>query len=304
MIRTTTVSSIASLLLLLISIPLAAQTTTEVLLSWPPNPEPDILRYVVFRSPDTLRAHFTAIDSVNASTFTYTNSNINKGVYYFYRLKARNGAGAVSPFSNPVSIFAIPQDASSSVKQRCQITAKTRVSEGTYDLTWTNNFASIGFVQYGGSGGFTQMSPWSNASYATTHTVRISGLTTPATYFVRATAYDTQKNMVISAIDTIVVTDDTPAPPSAPQLSVYPVPYNPGMGSSFTIENLPEGGSATIYSESGVEVKRIEAGNNTLVRWDGKNSSGSRVMSGVYYVVIKDKNGKVYDKRPIMVVNK
>jgi len=27
-------------------------------------------------------------------------------------------------------------------------------------------------------------------------------------------------------------------------------------------------------------------------------------MSGVYYVVIKDADGTVFDKRPIMVVNK
>ena len=303
MIRKTTMIAIASLLLLLISIPLAAQTTADVLLSWPPNPEPDILRYIVFRSPDTLTAHFAAIDSVNASTFTYTNSNINKGVYYYYRLKAKNGTGASSPYSNPVSIFAIPQNASSSVKQRCQITAKTKVGEGIYDVTWSNTFPSIGFVQYGGSGGFTQMSTWDNASYATTHTVRISGLT-PATYYLRATAYDSQKNMVVSAIDTIVVTPNTPTPLSAPQLSVFPVPYNPGMGSPLTIGDIPNGGSATIYSESGVEVKRIEAGNNTPVHWNGKNTSGSKVMSGVYYVVKKDKNGKVYDKRPIMVVNK
>jgi hypothetical protein len=303
MIRKTTMIAIASLLLLLISIPLAAQTTTDVLLSWPPNPEPDILRYIVFRSPDTLTAHFAAIDSVNASTFTYTNSNINKGVYYYYRLKAKNGTGASSPYSNPVSIFAIPQNASSSVKQRCQITAKTKVGEGIYDVTWSNTFPSIGFVQYGGSGGFTQMSTWDNASYATTHTVRISGLT-PATYYLRATAYDSQKNMVVSAIDTIVVTPNTPTPLSAPQLSVFPVPYNPGMG-NFQIENLPEGGSATIYSESGVEVTHLEPRpNETGVRWDGTNTSGSRVMSGVYYVVIRDAKGNVFDKRPIMVVNK
>lgn len=302
MIRKTTVISIASLLLLLISIPLAAQETTEVLLSWPPNPEPDILRYIVFRAPDTLTAHFAAIDSVNASTFAYMNSNISKGVYYYYRLKAKNGTGAMSPYSNPVSIFAIPQNASTSVKQRCQITARTKVGEGIYDVTWSNTFPSIGFVQYGGSGGFTQMSAWDNASYATTHTVRISGLT-PATYYVRATAYDSRRNMVISAIDTIVVTPNTPTPLSAPDLKIYPVPYNPGMA-SFQIENLPEGGSATIYSESGVEVNRIEAGNNALVSWDGTNTSGSRVMSGVYYVVIKDAKHKVVDKRPIMVVNK
>jgi hypothetical protein len=302
MIRNATMISIAFLLILLGSIPVAAQQTTDVLLSWPPNPEPNILRYIVYRSPDTLTAHFAAIDSVNASTFTYTNSNLTKGVYYYYRLKAKDTAGAISPYSNPVSIFAIPQDASSSVKQRCQITTKTKVADGTYDITWTNNFASIGFVQYGGSGGFTQMSGWDDASYTTAHTVRISGLT-PATYYLRATAYDSRKNMVISAVDTLVVTPNIPTPLSAPSLSVYPVPYNPGMG-HFQIENLPQGGSATIYTESGIEVTRINAGNDTLIRWDGTNSSGSRVMSGVYYVVIKDASGKVSDKRPIMVVNK
>jgi hypothetical protein len=145
------------------------------------------------------------------------------------------------------------------------------------------------------------MSAWDNASYGTTHTVRISGLT-PATYYLRATAYDSQENMVISAIDTIVVTPNTPTPLTAPQLSVYPVPYNPGMG-NFQIENLPEGGSATIYSESGVEVARLEENPSKPTRWDGTNTSGSRVMSGVYYVVIKDAKDKVVDKRPIMVVN-
>jgi hypothetical protein len=298
----TTLISIASFLLLFISVPLAAQTTTDVLLSWPPNPEPDILRYLVYRSPDTTTAHFAAIDSVNASTFAYTNSNITKGVYYYYRLKAKNGTGTASPFSNTVSIFAIPQDASGSIKQRCQITAKTKISDGTYDITWTNTLPSIGFVQYGGSGGFTQMSGWDNSSYETAHTVRISGLT-PATYYLRATSYDARKNMVVSAIDTIVVSPNLPTPLSAPALSIYPVPYNPGMG-SFTIENLPENGSATIYSESGVEVKHIDAENNTLISWDGTNAAGSKVMSGVYYVIIKDAKGDVYDKRPIMVVNK
>ena len=302
MIGKTTMISIASLLLMLIAIPLVAQTTTDVLLSWPPNPEPDILRYIVFRAPDTTRSHFTAIDSVNASTFQYTNSNIAKGTYYYYRIKAKNGTGSISPFSNPVSIFAIPQDASSSIKDRCRITARTKVSEGTYDITWTNNFSSIGFVQYGGSGGFTQMSAWDNDSYTTSHTVRIGGLT-PATYYLRATAYDINKNMVVSAVDTLVVTPNVPTPLSAPVLSVYPVPYNPGMG-SFTIENLPQGGSVTVYSESGVEVKTLGPVNDTVVKWDGTNASGSRVMSGVYYVVIKDADGKVFDKRPIMVVNK
>lgn len=295
--------TIASLLLLLVSIPLAAQETTQILLSWPPNPEPDVLRYIIYRSPDTLTAHFVAIDSVASSTVTYTDNNLSKGVPHYYRIKAKSSTGVTSSFSNKVSIFCVPQNAMAAVKQLCQVTSYTNVGSGNYDVTWTNSSATIGFVQYGGTSGFDSMSVWDNATYKTTHTVRIHGLTVAGNYYVRAAAYDSQKNMFISAVDTIVVTPNNPAPLSTPVLSAYPVPYNPGM-QSFHIDNLPHGGSATIYTETGLEVWHFEAGEATSITWNGMNKNGSRVMSGVYYVVTKSADGKVYDKRPIMIVNK
>jgi hypothetical protein len=299
----TTLITIASLLLLLVSIPLVAQETTEVLLSWPPNPEPDVLRYIIYRSPDAVDAHFVAIDSVGSSTVSYTNGDLDKGVLYYYRIKAKNSAGDTSPFSNNVSIFCVPQNASDAVKELCQITAIANVGTGSYDITWSNVVPTIGFVQYGGSSGFDDMSSWDDATYKTTHTVRIEGLATSSTYYVRATAYDSQKNMIVSAIDTIVVLPNDPTPLSAPVLSAYPVPYHPGMG-VFRVDNLRMGSSVTIFSESGLEVWHRAAGEEISIRWDGTNSDGSRVMSGVYYLVVKDANGKVYNKRPIMVVNK
>lgn len=301
----TSLSAIASLLILLVSIPLAAQETTQVLLSWPPNPEPDVLRYIIYRSPDTITAHFVAIDSVVSSTVTYTDDNLNKGVPYYYRIKAKSSSAVMSPFSNKVSIFCIPQNASAAVKQLCQITSYTNVGSGNYDVTWSNNLATIGFVQYGGSSGLDSMSVWDNATYKTTHTVRIHGLAAAGSYYVRAAAYDSQKNMFISAVDTIVVTPNNPAPLSTPVLSAYPVPYNPGMQSSFHIDNLPHGGSATVYTETGLEVWHQQADpEGSVSPWNGTNRDGSRVMSGVYYLVIKDAKGNVYDKRPIMIVNK
>jgi len=299
----TSLATIASLLILLVSIPLAAQETTQILLSWPPNPEPDVLRYIIYRSPDTITAHFVAIDSVASSTVTYTDGNLSKGIPHYYRIKAKSSAGVTSSFSNKVSIFCIPQNASAAVKQLCQITSHTNVGGGSYDITWSNSIASIGFVQYGGSSGLDSMSVWDNATYKTTHTARIHGLTVAGNYYVRAAAYDSQKNMFISAVDTIVVTPNNPAPLSAPVLSAYPVPFHPGM-MSFQIDNLPKGGSATIYSETGLEVWHREAGDAASITWNGINKDGSRVMSGVYYLVVKNANGKVYDKRPIMIVNK
>jgi hypothetical protein len=295
--------SIAFLLSMLISVPLAAQESTEVLLSWPANPEPDILRYIIYRSPDTARAHFVAIDSVGSSTIRYTDGSIVKGTVYYYEIKAKSSTGATSPFSNYVSIFAVPQNASPTIQQLCQITAITSVGNHNYDVTWSNTVSTIGFVQYGGSAGFDSMSVWDNATYKTTHTVRIYGLSTPGTYFVRAAAYDNKKNMFVSAIDTLIVTPNNPAPLSTPVLSAYPVPYNPGM-QSFTIDHLPKGGSASIYSETGLEVWSHEADEATTIVWKGTNRDGSRVMSGVYYLVVKDAKGKVYDRRPIMILNK
>jgi hypothetical protein len=299
----TTVITIASLLLLLVSVPLSAQETAEILLVWPPNPEPDVLRYIIYRSPDSITAHFSVIDSVNSSTTTYTDSDLSKGIPYYYRIKAKNSAGDTSPFSNNVSIFSIPQNASDAIKALCRITTITDVGQGDFDITWSNDVATIGFIQYGGSGGFDNMSAWDNAAYKTTHTVRISGLPVPGIYYVRAVAYDTYKNMFISAIDTIVATPNNPAPLSAPVLSAYPVPYHPGMG-SFQINGLPPGGSATIYSETGLEVWHHDADGTGSISWNGTNKDRSRVMSGVYYLVIKDANGAVFGKRPIMIVNK
>jgi hypothetical protein len=299
----TTVIAIASFLLLLISVPLAAQETTEVLLSWPPNSEPDVLRYIIYRSPDSITAHFVIIDSVGSSTVTYTDDNLSKETTYYYRIRAKSSTGVTSPLSNRVSIFCIPQNASDAINALCRITTITDVGLGNYDITWSNDVATIGFIQYGGTGGFDNMSAWDNATYKTTHTVRISGLASPGTYYVRATAYDNYKNMFISAIDTIVARPDNPAPLSTPVLSAYPVPYHPGVG-SFQINGLPMGGSATIYSETGLEVWHHEAGETDSMSWNGTNNDGSRVMSGVYYLVIKDANGAVFDKRPIMIVNK
>ena len=299
----TSVILIATLLFLLVSVPLAAQETAEILLSWPPNPEPDVLRYVIYRSPDSITAHFVAIDSVSSSTTTYTDGDLEKGNLYFYRVKAKSSTGETSPFSNNVSIFTIPQNASDAVKSFCRIATITNVGAGEYDITWTSVAPTIGFVQYGGTGGFDNMSAWDNATYKTTHTSRISGLTVTGVYYVRAAGYDTYKNMFVSAIDTILVSPNNPAPLSAPVLSAYPVPYHPGMG-IFQIEGIPVGGSATIYSEAGLEVWHQEAGESDSMSWNGTNNDGSRVMSGVYYLVVKDATGKVYNKRPIMIVNK
>ena len=98
------------ILFVLSATPLSAQTTTEYLVSWAPNPESDIAGYIIYRSlePDT---GFEAVDSVSADTYSWLDSSASRGVTYYYRIVAKNERGDRSPFSNLVSGFTIPQDA-------------------------------------------------------------------------------------------------------------------------------------------------------------------------------------------------
>lgn len=302
MINRLLMTALILILLTLSSVPLMAQDATDYYLSWPPNPEPDVAGYVIYRSIYTTLATFEPIDSVAASTFSYIDPAIPKGTTYYYRLIAKNTLGERSPYSNPVSGFTIPQDAGETTKDLCRIIAIDRNPDGSFDVHWTTAIPSIGFVQYDRDPSLDDISEWDDSQYATNHSVTLTGLLAPHTYYLRAVSYDGDDNMVVSALDTLVITGDNPTPVSAPLLAIYPVPYNPGMG-TMQFDNLPAGGSVAVISGNGLEVWNKKLGSETSTSWDGINNQGSPVMSGVYYVIVKNSSGTVVDKRPVMVVH-
>lgn len=292
-------TSLVCIFLVCLSTPLASQETTSFMISWAPNPEPNITEYVVYRSsvPD---AGFTALDSVDASTHSYTDTGLPKGDRRYYRIVAKNADGLRSSFSNPVSGLTIPQDADASTKNQCRIVEVVKTGEGSYDVSWTTLASSIGFIQYDLDTALDSASVW-DTGFGTEHTTAIGGLEEPATYYMRSIAYDNSNNMTISVTDTMELTDEQPVAPTAPALEIYPVPYHPNKG-TMTLENLPEGGSVQIFNERGLEVWKRSVGTDAQLSWDGTNSRGSNVMSGVYYVAIKNSKGDVVNKRPIMIV--
>ena len=176
------------------------------------------------------------------------------------------------------------------------------IGSGEYDVRWSTELQTVGFVQYDLDTELDQMSSWDDDSYSVTHSVPLTGLLSPRTYYMRAVSYDNDNNMIVSALDTLVISGDEPSPVSAPTISIYPVPYNPGMG-SLTMSNLPEGGSLIVVNGNGMEIYSKDIGTETTFTWDGSNRQGSPVMSGVYYVVVKDAGGTVVERRPIMIVN-
>ncbi len=293
----------ASLIFLLIIVPLTplAAQTASYMISWSPNPEPEVAGYVIFRSLSATSG-FVAVDSVGASTTTYVDTGLQKGTIYFYRLKAKDADGNRGLFSNLVSGMTIPQDAAPAVNSLCEITDIQPNGTSGLEVDWQTQYPTIGFVQYDRDASLDSMSAWDDGSYGQTHTSATGELLAPATYYLRAVSYDDADHMIVSAVDTFIFAGENPTPLSAPALSIFPVPYHPGSG-GLSLMNLPENGRVAIYDGNGLEVWRKEIGTQTAMNWNGENQNGSQVMSGVYYVITTDSGGQVFDKRPIMIVN-
>jgi hypothetical protein len=294
-----TVIPAVALIIAFASIPVGAQETTSYMITWDPSPEPDVVAYVIYRSLDLSPG--TEIDSVDVGTHSYIDTGLDPDVRYYYRVIAKNEAGERSAHSNPVSGTTISQNAEPGMHDLCRVENIIDIGGGTYEIEWNTAGSTIGFAQYGSSyASLDSISAW-DETYATAHISSIGDLVMPSTYYVRAVSYDNNKNMIISAIDTITASGEEPNPPLAPQLNIYPVPYHPANG-MMLVNNIPQGGSVAVYNDNGVEVWQEYARTGTAVTWDGKNSQGSPVMSGVYYVLVRDSSGNVTAKKPIMLV--
>jgi hypothetical protein len=278
---------------------LFAQGGTQYLITWNPSPEPDVASYIIFRSNDLSPGQ--AIDSVASSVHHYIDSGVVAGQKYYYRLVAKNQEGLRSSFSDYVSGITIPQNADETQRRICNVDDIIKIGEHSYEVSWSTAGNTIGFIQYGTDGSLDSISDW-DETYATDHASTLDDLDAPGTYLVRAVSYDNDNNMIISANDTIVESGEEPVAPTAPEPSIYPVPYHPGMGSLF-MNNLPEGGTITVFNENGLEVWNRRIGGETSITWDGTNMRGDSVMSGIYYVLITDAGGDVVDKRSLMIVH-
>lgn len=299
MVKLTLIPAVA-LIIAFASIPVDGQETTSYMITWDPSPEPDVVAYVIYRSLDLTPG--SAIDSVDVGTNSYIDTGRDPDTKYYYRVVAKNDANERSAYSNPVSGITVSQNAAPSMHDLCNVDEIIDVGGGSYEIDWSTAGSTIGFVQYGlNYVDLDSSSAW-DETYASAHVSTVDDLVMPNTYYVRAVSYDDNKNMIISAIDTVTASGEEPNPPAAPALSIYPVPYHPANGMMLQMDNVPSGGAVTIYNDNGVEVWRERSESGTAVVWNGENSQGGPVMSGVYYVIVQDSNGDVTARRPIMIV--
>lgn len=90
----------------------------------------------------------------------------------------------------------------------------------------------------------------------------------------------------ISTVTSVNETEDTSPPKSMQLAQNYPNPFNPETSIRY---ELPHDGKVNlaVFDLTGRRIALLESGSKTagqhLVRWDGRNSAGVRVPSGVYF---------------------
>jgi hypothetical protein len=73
----------------------------------------------------------------------------------------------------------------------------------------------------------------------------------------------------------------------------YPNPLRFSLGqSAMTFSNLPSDASLKVYTLRGELVRELTPGGSGTASWDGKNQSGEKAASGVYFVFVQGAGDK------------
>ncbi len=137
--------------------------------------------------------------------------------------------------------------------------------------------------------GVTRKNPdgtWSNYTTA-------SGLVSDRiTYLLSGLSFDTERGALLIATGGGVSRFLTGLIPHASMdsIKVYPNPFIPKEGHlRVTFSRVPDGSVLRIYTMSGELVSETERVVNGFAYWDGRNSAGEEVSSGIYFYAIGEK---------------
>ena len=82
------------------------------------------------------------------------------------------------------------------------------------------------------------------------------------------------------------------APVVLDNIKGYPNPFNPNRSPAIQFKNLTAGAIVRIYTVSGQKINEVAADTFGIASWNGTNSSGSAVASGIYLGYVSDGTNK------------
>lgn len=276
---------------------LSAQTSQWKLV-WDKNSESNMSYYLVFR--DTISLPVVQVGQVTHpdTIYTdYTGKDIERGVLYFYRVKAVNSDIIESDYSDEVSAALPKIEFPNSVKNRVMPPDSTdEVYLDNYvtdpdnpsnQLTWTvegNVKLSVQIDSVSHIAIITSSSDWAGMENITFN------VTDPKGFF---------------DVGTITVCSDSsliPAPDTNAGINAYPIPYRPAQhNNGITFLDVPENSTLIIYNLLGETVFKKDNINDGFFNWKVKNSSGKAVNSGLYLYYFKNKNNKISSGKLVVI---
>jgi len=178
------------------------------------------------------------------------------------------------------------------------------ITDSTATVTWGTNVAAIGHIDYGPTESLGQ-STEEEIEETEAHEIILRGLDSDTQYYFQIVCTSSLGEHNQSGIETFRTlggsTSVWPMKEGLPeQFELSPNYPNPFNSSTCIAVSLPEPGNlrAAIYNVSGQEVYRVYDGGHSagIIRmvWDGTNSAGEDLVSGVYIlrIIFEGKSGK------------
>ncbi|MCK5596241.1 MAG: S8 family serine peptidase, partial [Candidatus Eisenbacteria sp.] len=254
----------------------------EIDVSWDANPEPDIDHYRLERDTSAGFASPTPIDGILGTS--YADSGLTPGQTYFYRVFAVDQSSNEGPPSNVDSATALDLAPAAPTG----LTAVEGAGVGEVDVSWNAN-SEPDMDHY-------RVERDTSALFGPgSFTVNVSGTSLldagldPDTYYYRVIAVDAGSNESVPS-DTVSVTLEQTGIDENLIASVSLIRPNPFATQTAIHYTVPVEGAAVslrLYDISGRLVKtlidRRHAGGAHEVAWDGRDSRGRTVSSGVYF---------------------
>ncbi|MFA7228123.1 MAG: two-component regulator propeller domain-containing protein [Melioribacteraceae bacterium] len=125
---------------------------------------------------------------------------------------------------------------------------------------------------------------------------------------IKSIAFDSKNGIVYIGTDyglAALQTASIQPEQSFGEISVYPNPFVPGDGNaSLTIEGLIKDTSIRIFTISGELIRDFKSPGGKIAFWDGKDSSGNSVPTGIYLIVAYDEEANNVKTSKVAVIKK
>jgi fibronectin type 3 domain-containing protein len=162
-----------------------ATSTTVVNLTWQDN-STDEAAFAVERSGDGI--YFSQIGTVPANATSFQdNAPLTAGYTYYYHVRALDGAGGTSDYSNMASISMAPELLPNAPTNLTATLQRGKKGASSVTLNWKDNSDNERWFYVDIS---TDGVHWTTVASTTSSSATIAGLKNGATYYFRVAAYN------------------------------------------------------------------------------------------------------------------